>query len=144
MILNKVIGIANQRYWNCKSVQLAALNQHLHLDRGRFQLLLVRRQLDLQLISQEFLQFHILQKVPLSRQDQSSLQCLEIRRMGATWKHRKVLSEKLLMMHLQGISRAAVVSPDYSSIEPRTIFDEMIDEAKLRRDASGTNPFELA
>ena len=26
----------------------------------------------------------------------------------------------------------------------RTIFDEMIDEAKLRRDASGTNPFELA
>ena len=25
-----------------------------------------------------------------------------------------------------------------------TIFDEMIDEAKLRRDASGTNPFELA
>lgn len=31
-----------------------------------------------------------------------------------------------------------------AQINRRTIFDEMIDEAKLRRDASGTNPFELA
>ena len=31
-----------------------------------------------------------------------------------------------------------------AQLNRRTIFDEMIDEAKLRRDASGTNPFELA
>ena len=31
-----------------------------------------------------------------------------------------------------------------AQINRRTVFDEMIDEAKLRRDASGTNPFELA
>lgn len=30
-----------------------------------------------------------------------------------------------------------------AQLNRRTIFDEMIDEAKLRRDASGTNPFEL-
>ena len=31
-----------------------------------------------------------------------------------------------------------------AQLNRRTIFDEMIDEAKLRRDASGNNPFELA
>lgn len=31
-----------------------------------------------------------------------------------------------------------------AQINRRTIFDEVIEEAKLRRDASGTNPFELA
>ena len=31
-----------------------------------------------------------------------------------------------------------------AQLNRRTIFDEMIEEAKLRRDASGTNPFELA
>lgn len=31
-----------------------------------------------------------------------------------------------------------------AQLNRRTIFDEMIDEAKLRRDASGVNPFELA
>lgn len=31
-----------------------------------------------------------------------------------------------------------------AQLNRRTIFDEMIDEAKLRRDASGANPFELA
>lgn len=31
-----------------------------------------------------------------------------------------------------------------AQINRRTVFDEMIEEAKLRRDASGTNPFELA
>lgn len=31
-----------------------------------------------------------------------------------------------------------------AQINRRTVFDEMIDEAKLRRDASGVNPFELA
>ena len=31
-----------------------------------------------------------------------------------------------------------------AQLNRRTIFDEMIDEAKLRRDTSGTNPFELA
>lgn len=31
-----------------------------------------------------------------------------------------------------------------AQLNRRTIFDEMIDEAKLRRDVSGTNPFELA
>lgn len=31
-----------------------------------------------------------------------------------------------------------------AQINRRTVFDEMISEAKLRRDASGTNPFELA
>ena len=31
-----------------------------------------------------------------------------------------------------------------AQINRRTIFDEIIDEAKLRRDTSGKNPFELA
>lgn len=31
-----------------------------------------------------------------------------------------------------------------AQINRRTVFDEIIEEAKLRRDASGTNPFELA
>ena len=31
-----------------------------------------------------------------------------------------------------------------AQINRRTIFDEVIEEAKLRRDASGTNPFELS
>ena len=31
-----------------------------------------------------------------------------------------------------------------AQLNRRTIFDEMIEEAKLRRDASGRNPFELA
>ena len=30
-----------------------------------------------------------------------------------------------------------------AQLNRRTIFDEMIDEAKLRRDTSGRNPFEL-
>lgn len=31
-----------------------------------------------------------------------------------------------------------------AQINRRTVFDEIIEEAKLRRDTSGRNPFELA
>ena len=56
-------------------------------------------------------------------------------------------SPELLMQLLQKLDNLQSQGGTYNftaQINRRTIFDEVIEEAKIRRDASGFNPFELA
>ena len=56
-------------------------------------------------------------------------------------------NQELLMRLLQKLDNLQSQGGTYNftaQINRRTIFDEVIEEAKIRRDASGFNPFELA